>query len=124
MLSQLSIINYALIENVEIRLKPGLTALTGETGSGKSILLGALGMLLGQRADHSALRDPDKKCIVEAVFLSNNPDIAQWLRKHDLDSEDEITLRREIASKGKSRAFINDTPVTLELIFILSMNPY
>lgn len=116
MLSQLSILNYALIENVEIRLKPGLTVLTGETGSGKSILLGALGMLQGQRADLSALRDPSKKCIIEAIFLSNNQEINDLLRKHDLDPDEEITLRREIATKGKSRAFINDTPVTLEVL--------
>jgi len=116
MISQLSILNYALIENVEIRLKPGLTVLTGETGSGKSILLGALGMLQGQRADLSALRDPSKKCIIEAVFLSNNQEINDLLKKHDLDPDDEITLRREIATKGKSRAFINDTPVTLEVL--------
>lgn len=113
MLQQLSIQNFAIIDELHVEFQQGLNIITGETGAGKSILLGALGLVLGNRADSSALRVPDKKCIVEATFSSNKKQLQQWLTQNEIDIEDELILRREIAATGKSRAFINDTPVTL-----------
>lgn len=113
MLQQLSIQNFAIIDELQVEFQQGLNIITGETGAGKSILLGALGLVLGNRADSSALRVPDKKCIVEASFSSNKKQLQQWLTQNEIDIEDELILRREIAATGKSRAFINDTPVTL-----------
>ena len=116
MLRELYIRNYALID--ELRLEPakGLTIITGETGAGKSILLGALGLVLGNRADSSALFDPARKCIVEGRFDISGYDLETWFSENDLDFEAVTTLRREVADSGKSRAFINDTPVTLPVL--------
>lgn len=116
MLSQLVVRNYALIEQVSVQWKPGLTAITGETGSGKSILLGALGLVLGERADLSLAGDPSKKCVVEATFRTTLPEILELLKKNDLDVEEDLILRREIVPGGRSRAFVNDSPVTLDLL--------
>jgi DNA repair protein RecN (Recombination protein N) len=116
MLTQLIVRNYALIEQVTVQWKPGLTAITGETGSGKSILLGALSLVLGERADLSLAGDPGKKCVVEASFRTRLPEILDFLRKNDLDIEDDLILRREIVPGGRSRAFVNDSPVTLDLL--------
>ncbi|TWI79195.1 DNA repair protein RecN (Recombination protein N) [Lacibacter cauensis] len=113
MLLHLSIQNFAIIDELTVDFQQGLNIITGETGAGKSILLGALGLVLGNRADSSALRAPDKKCIVEATFSSNKKQLQQWLTQNEIDIEEELILRREIAATGKSRAFINDTPVTL-----------
>lgn len=115
MLKHLRIENYVLIDHVDLPLLNGLTAITGETGSGKSILLGALGLILGERAEHEALRNADAKCIVEASF-SLDESRKPFFAENDLDFEFETVVRREITPAGKSRAFINDTPVTLKVL--------
>ena len=94
----------------------GLSVITGETGAGKSILLGALGLILGNRADHSILKDSTKKCVVEGSFSIKNYSLKYFFEKHNLDYADDTILRREITGSGKSRSFINDTPCTLEII--------
>ena len=113
MLKHLSITNYAIIENVEIEFNSGFTVITGETGAGKSILLGALGLVLGQRADLSILSNKEKKCIIEAEFKLDKAKYSEFLESNDFDYEEYTIIRREITSSGKSRAFINDTPVSL-----------
>ena len=113
MLRQLHISNYALIEHVTLQFEKGLTAITGETGSGKSILLGAFGLLLGERADAKVIQDEKSKCIVEAVFDLKGYGLKSFFEEHDLDYDQQTTIRREISPGGKSRAFINDTPVQL-----------
>ena len=116
MLQHLSIKNYALIQELDLNWLTGFTVITGETGAGKSILLGALGLVLGNRADFKALRTPEKKCVIEASFKLYNKDFKSFFDANDLD-QDEITLiRREITPSGKSRAFINDTPVTINIL--------
>ena len=116
MLTSLSIKNYALIEDIKINLQQGFTIITGETGAGKSIMLGALGLLLGKRADYSAIRNADNKCVIEGVFEISNYKLQAFFKKEDLDYEDQTIIRREILASGKSRAFINDTPVTLPVL--------
>lgn len=116
MLKSLSIENYALISALHIDFYEGLNTITGETGAGKSILLGALSLILGQRADTSALNDKDKKCIIEAVFSLKDFSIRNFFDQNDLDYETETIIRREINNKGKTRAFINDTPVSVSLL--------
>jgi DNA repair protein RecN (Recombination protein N) len=114
MLRKLAIQNYAIIDQVEIKFSDQLNIITGETGAGKSILVGALGLVLGERADTSVLQNSDKKCIVEASFsIDEKQNVKNFLTDNDLDQDEELVLRREIASSGKSRAFINDTPATL-----------
>ena len=114
MLTSLSIKNYALIEDVKVAFQQGLTTITGETGAGKSILLGALSLILGKRADSSSVKNPDKKCIVEAEFLVAQYKLQPLFKEQDLDYEDHTIIRRELLPSGKSRAFVNDTPVTLQ----------
>ncbi len=116
MLTELSIKNYALIEDIKIHLQEGFTIITGETGAGKSIMLGALGLLLGKRADYSAIRNAMDKCIIEGVFDISNYSLKRFFEAEDLDFEEHTIIRREILSSGKSRAFINDTPVTLPVL--------
>ena len=116
MLCTIHVQNYALIRHLEIEFKQGLTIITGETGAGKSILLGALGLLLGNRADSSVLMDKAKKCFVEGSFRIGSYNLEEFFSDNDLDFEDPVILRREIAPGGKSRAFINDTPVKLSLV--------
>ena len=115
MLSKLSIQNYAIIDELEIDFSTHLNILTGETGAGKSIIVGALGLILGQRADSATLMNREKKCIIEGVFKNrdNDEEIERFLRDNELDVQDELVVRREIAPNGKSRAFVNDTPVNL-----------
>lgn len=113
MLTSLSIKNYALIEDINIELEPGFTIITGETGAGKSIMLGALGLLLGDRADFSSIRDSEKKCVIEGSFSISNYRLENFFKKEDLDYEQQSIIRREILPSGKSRAFINDTPVKI-----------
>lgn len=121
MLKELYIRNYAIIDEIRIHFTHHLNIITGETGAGKSILMGALGLILGDRADTSSMLDPAAKCIVEGRFAAaTNPAASIFLKEHDLDEEDEIFLRREISGTGKSRAFINDTPVTLTQLRTLS----
>lgn len=115
MLQRLFIRNYAIITSVEIDFSNGLNIITGETGAGKSILVGALGLILGERADSSVLMDTAQKCIAEGVFnIKEYPVVKKYLQENELDADDELTIRREVAANGKSRAFINDTPVTLQ----------
>jgi len=116
MLRKLSIDNYILIRSLEIDFFQGLSVITGETGSGKSILLGALNLILGQRADTSSLLDKGRKCVVEGSFLISGYGLEPFFAAHDLDYDDISVLRREISQNGKSRAFINDTPVNLSLL--------
>lgn len=116
MISHLSIQNYALIEALQMNPAKGLNMVTGETGAGKSIMLGAIGLLLGNRADTKALLDSDKKCIIEATFDISKLKLQQVFEDLDLDYEDSSIIRREITPSGKSRAFINDTPVVLETL--------
>jgi len=116
MLQSLYIQNYALINELEIDLKNGLNIITGETGAGKSILLGALSLILGQRADTTVLKDKSKKCFVEAKFLINKFETKEFFRINELDYEDITIIRREITDTGKSRAFINDTPVNISVL--------
>jgi DNA repair protein RecN (Recombination protein N) len=113
MLKKLNIQNYALFDSVEVDFPANLSIITGETGAGKSILLGALSLLLGQRAEGDLVNDKSKKCIVEGIFVSDTREIKEFFSQNDLDYESEITIRREVSPEGKSRAFINDTPVTL-----------
>lgn len=116
MLQSLSIKNYALINRLTVDFSDGMTTITGETGAGKSILLGALSLVLGKRADRSALYNDTTKCIVEAQFDVSNYDLKNFFEQNELDYEAETVLRREIIPNGKSRAFINDTPVTLDVL--------
>ncbi|MGZ4118415.1 MAG: DNA repair protein RecN [Bacteroidia bacterium] len=113
MLKHLSVQNYALIDQLEVEFSNGLTIITGETGAGKSILLGALGLVAGSRADTQALQDKSKKCFVEASFNIKEYSLKDFFTSNELDYETTTTIRREINPEGKSRAFINDTPVTL-----------
>ena len=116
MLTQLSINNYALINHLSIDFSSGLSIITGETGAGKSILLGALGLVLGNRADLSSLKDTATKCVVEAKVAISNYNLQAFFSSVDLDYEAETIIRREILPSGKSRAFVNDTPVTLSIL--------
>lgn len=121
MLQKLSISNYAIIENLELDFFNGLSIITGETGAGKSIVMGALGLILGQRADSSVLQDISKKSIIEGEFLATgNKAIQLFLEQNHLDHENTLLLRREIAANGKSRSFINDTPVNLSQLKMLA----
>jgi DNA repair protein RecN (Recombination protein N) len=121
MLKQLSIQNYAIIDAIDIRFPEGMNVVTGETGAGKSIIMGALGLILGDRADSSALVNKEKKCIVEGVFKAETKAVVEkFLKDNELDTDEELVLRREIGVNGKSRAFINDTPVNLEQLRELS----
>ncbi len=114
MLQKLHIQNYAIIEAIQIEFSKHLNIITGETGAGKSILMGALNLILGERADTNALLDKEKKMFVEAYFLvKENASIKAFLNANELDVDDDLVVRREIAANGKSRAFINDTPVNL-----------
>lgn len=116
MLQKLSIRNYALIDSVELELDKGLNIITGETGAGKSIMLGALSLILGQRAETKYFFNQAKKCIIEGWFLLSDKQLQSLFEENDLDFYKENTLRREISTDGKSRAFINDTPVTLTVM--------
>ena len=116
MLQKLSISNYALIASLSVDFDNGFTAITGETGAGKSILLGALGFVLGNRADSNILFDETKKCVVEAVFTFNNDRLKYFFEENDIDYEDECIIRRELNPQKKSRAFVNDTPVSLQVL--------
>ncbi len=122
MLSKLSIKNYALIDHLNVSFTHGFTSITGETGAGKSILLGGLSLVLGKRADLSSLRDKDRKCIIEAEFEIKKYKLKSFFKENDLDYEDITIVRREILPSGKSRAFINDTPITLDVMSSLGNN--
>ena len=121
MITSLSIENFALIEKLSIDFSSGFSTITGETGAGKSILLGALGLVLGKRADLTSLKNKNEKCIIEAHFQIANYHLQSFFSSNDLDYEDETIIRREILPSGKSRAFINDTPVNLQELQDLSL---
>ena len=121
MLTRLSINNYAIIDELEIDFPCSLNVITGETGAGKSIIVGALGLILGNRADSTALVNKEKKCVVEGVFKADKKKaVLAFLKENELDVDDELVLRREIGVNGKSRAFVNDTPVNLSQLQELS----
>lgn len=121
MLKKLFIQNYAIIDEIEIDFSAKLNIITGETGAGKSILMGALSLILGDRADSSVLLDRTRKSVAEGTFETNGrKEIKAFLKEYDLDTEEELVIRREIAANGKSRAFVNDTPVNLEQLRQLS----
>ncbi|HYJ38881.1 MAG TPA: AAA family ATPase, partial [Chitinophagaceae bacterium] len=115
MLTRLYIQNYAIIDEIDIAFSNKFNIITGETGAGKSILVGALSLILGSRADTTVLLNREKKCVIEGIFdLSRKAEVKSLLNQEELDATDELVIRREIAANGKSRAFINDTPVNLE----------
>lgn len=116
MLISLQVRNYALIRSLEIKFNPGFSIITGETGAGKSILLGALSLLLGKRADTTVLKEKDRKCYVEGIFDITRYGYRLFFAENDLDYDDQLVIRREILPGGKSRAFINDSPVNLNLL--------
>jgi DNA repair protein RecN (Recombination protein N) len=116
LLVNLSIQNYALIDDVRVTFPKGFTTITGETGAGKSILLGGLSLVLGKRADLSSLKNTEQKCVIEAEFEVSNYQLQSFFKENDLDYEDLTILRREILPSGKSRAFVNDSPVTLDVM--------
>ena len=116
MLQSLYIQNYALIEQLDITLEKGFSVITGETGAGKSIILGAIGLLLGQRADVKSIRTGTSKCVIEAHFEIANYEMKDFFEKNELEYDEECILRREVSASGKSRAFINDTPASLSLM--------
>lgn len=120
MLISLSIKNYALIENLKVDFRNKLSIITGETGAGKSILLGGLSLVLGKRANVSLVNNKDKKCVIEVEFAIDNYNLKSFFEEEDLDYEPITTLRREILPNGKSRAFVNDTPTTLSILSALS----
>ena len=116
MIKKLIINNYALIEELNISPSQNFNVITGETGAGKSIMLGALGLLLGNRADKKVLYFEDKKCIVEATFDISNYQLQSIFEEEEIEFDDETIIRREISPSGKSRAFVNDQPVTLDIL--------
>lgn len=116
MLSSIKVQNFALIDQADLQFSEGFTAITGETGSGKSILLGAIGLLLGQRVEGKIFRNNDQKCIIEATFSIIEKDWIPFFEESDLDLEPQIHIRREILPNGKSRSFINNTPVSVQIL--------
>ena len=120
MIKNLHIENYALIEHLDIPFFSGFSVITGETGAGKSIMLGAIGLLLGQRADTKSIKQGANRCVIEAVFDLSRYNLQPFFDENDLDFDGaECVVRREITSAGKSRAFINDTPVSLGQLKVL-----
>jgi len=119
LITSLSIKNYALIDNLQVKFNQGFSIITGETGAGKSILLGGLSLILGKRADLNSIKDTTKKCIIEAVFDVTNYNLESLFVANDLDYEPQTIIRREILPSGKSRAFVNDSPVNLSSLQIL-----
>ncbi|MCB0530202.1 MAG: AAA family ATPase, partial [Saprospiraceae bacterium] len=116
MLKRLHIRNYALIDEIEINFSDRLTIITGETGAGKSILLGALGLVMGERADSKLFYNDNEKCVVEALFEVERYDLQPFFETHELDYDREVVIRRELSPAGKSRAFVNDTPVNNQVL--------
>jgi DNA repair protein RecN (Recombination protein N) len=121
MLTKLVIQNYAIIDTIDINFSSHFNIITGETGAGKSILVGALSLILGERADSSVLLNKDRKCFVEGMFaVENRKNVLQFLEENDFSTDDELVLRREIGANGKSRGFINDTPANLQQLKALA----
>ena len=113
MLRHISIRNFALIEHVEIDFDSGFSVITGETGHGKSVFLGAISMLLGQRSDAKAIREGADRCVIEGVFDISDLSLDTFFEENELDYDDECIVRREVAASGRSRAFVNDSPVSV-----------
>ncbi len=122
MLKKLEISNYAIIDKIEIGFSDRLTIITGETGAGKSILMGALGLILGKRADTKVLFDDQRKCYIEGTFSIDGLNLQHWFEDHEMEYEEELVIRREISKSGKSRAFLNDGLVTLQILRELSIH--
>ncbi len=120
MLQKLTIKNYAIIDHLEVDFSGNLNVITGETGAGKSIVLGALSLILGERADPGMLLDKESKCVIEGAFKVKKSQVAAFFQQYELDMEDQLIIRREISAAGKSRAFVNDTPVNLNQLTELS----
>jgi len=120
-ITTLSIKNYALIDDIRVEIEEGLNIITGETGAGKSILLGALGLLLGKRADLSSVKDADNKCVIEAEFSIGSHEIQSVFDQNEIDYDPHTIIRREILPSGKSRAFVNDSPVSLSQLQALAV---
>src|SRR5690606_29964107 len=116
MLSRLAIRNYALIDSLDIQFDKGLNIVTGETGAGKSIIMGGLSLILGQRVESRYFFNQQKKCVIEGYSDVSGYQLDDFFTEHDLDYEQETIIRREVSVDGKSRAFINDTPVTLQVL--------
>ncbi len=114
MLHQIYIKNFVIIDEMNLSFDSGLNIITGETGAGKSILLGALGLVTGGRADNKMFFDPTKKCVIEVVFNMQEEGVLKWLEENDIEKEEDLILRREISASGRSRSFVNDTPVNLK----------
>src|SRR6187551_318321 len=121
MITSLSINNFALIEKLSIDFSRGFSIITGETGAGKSIILGAIGLVLGKRADLTSLKNKEEKCVIEAHFEISKYNLKEFFEANDLDYEEDTIIRREILPSGKSRAFINDSPVNLQELQELSL---
>lgn len=121
MLQKLTVQNFALIESLDVDFSSGLSTITGETGAGKSLLLGALGLIIGKRVDTSVIRNSEKKCVVEAIFDISAYELTSFFETEDIDFETETCIRREILPSGKSRAFVNDTPVNLTVLQALGV---
>ncbi len=122
MIKSLTIDNFALIDNLNVKFEKGLSIITGETGAGKSIILGALGLILGQRADSKSLRTDERKCVIEGYFDITQYNLQKFFEESDLDYDDNTIIRREIYPSGKSRAFVNDVPVRLDTLQSLGSN--
>jgi DNA repair protein RecN (Recombination protein N) len=122
MIKSLTIDNFALIDNLNVKFESGLSIITGETGAGKSIILGALGLILGQRADSKSLRTDERKCVIEGYFNISQYSLENFFETNDLDYDDNTIIRREIYPSGKSRAFVNDVPVRLDTLQKLGEN--
>ena len=121
MITKLSISNYAIIDNLEIDFVKGFTTITGETGTGKSIILGGVNLLLGHRFDSTNFKDKSIKCVIEGLFDVSNLDIKDFFLDNNLDYQSNLIIRREFLFEGKSRTFINDTPIKLELLKFLGL---
>ena len=120
MLKRLSIKNYALIDQLSVDFDQGFTTITGETGAGKSIILGGLSLVLGARSDQSHILNKERKCVIEAQFNISELSLQSFFEQNDLDFAEDTIVRREILTNGKSRAFVNDTPVSLQILSELS----
>ena len=116
MLKHITIRNFALIEHVEIEFRRGFSVITGETGHGKSVFLGAISVLLGGRSDAKTIREGADRCVIEGSFDVSGFGLEQFFNENDLDYDDECIVRREVLSSGRSRAFVNDTPVQVALL--------
>jgi len=122
LIKELVISNYALIQSLKVNFNTGMTSITGETGAGKSILIGGLSLLLGKRADLNNLKDSSKKCFIEGIFSIEKYNLKSFFKSLEIDYDPVTIIRREIIPSGKSRAFVNDSPVTLDVLIRIGQN--